>query len=391
MCTFKFHSLKLVGRVFAAAVCAVVVVAGAHGQCGSYSITASSGASIVPGTEDLGTHCDDCVQGFALPFPVSLYGTEYTWVNLSSNGNAQFTTGMSLYNNVCQPVVELGVAVLPHWDDLRTDGVDMGIFTSVSGTEPNRAAHIEWRAEYFEGGPANFELRMFETGTHFEIIYGVLGEGGFASTIGVQDADVAQTLYSCNTGGLITPGTKLTFACYGGPSGAGSASPGSVSACAGENTTLLSVAVTPGTNPPSTGITVTADLSSVGGSVSQQFLDDGTGTFSYLHTVPTNSAGGPRSLPFTVADAQGRSTQGVIGMTVLECPAPECDSIDFNGDELFPDTQDITDFIGVFGGGDCPTPPPGTCGDIDFNNDGLFPDTLDIDSLLSVFSGGACV
>ncbi|HEX2838789.1 MAG TPA: hypothetical protein VHN77_11770 [Phycisphaerales bacterium] len=65
-----------------------------------------------------------------------------------------------------------------------------------------------------------------------------------------------------------------------------------------------------------------------------------------------------------------------------------CDSVDFNGDGLFPDTADIDDFLSVFSGGSCST---GTCGDIDYNNDGLFPDTLDIDALLSVFSGGPCV
>jgi len=74
-----------------------------------------------------------------------------------------------------------------------------------------------------------------------------------------------------------------------------------------------------------------------------------------------------------------------IEMTAIE---QYCDSIDFNDDGLFPDTQDIGDFLSVFGGSACPT---GTCRDIDFNNDGLFPDTLDIDSLLSVFSGGACL
>ncbi len=67
-----------------------------------------------------------------------------------------------------------------------------------------------------------------------------------------------------------------------------------------------------------------------------------------------------------------------------------CDSIDFNGDSLFPDTQDIEDFIAVFSGAECPTG-ASQCGDIDFNNDELFPDTADIDSLLSVFSGGACL
>jgi len=69
-------------------------------------------------------------------------------------------------------------------------------------------------------------------------------------------------------------------------------------------------------------------------------------------------------------------------------PPSGCDTIDFNHDTLFPDTQDISDFLAVFAGAPCPTP---QCGDIDFNNDGLFPDTADIDSLLSVFSGGTCL
>ncbi len=68
---------------------------------------------------------------------------------------------------------------------------------------------------------------------------------------------------------------------------------------------------------------------------------------------------------------------------------PGCDTIDFNGDTLFPDTADIDDFLSVFSGDGCSNDP--NCGDIDFNNDTLFPDTLDIDALLSVFSGGACL
>ena len=66
---------------------------------------------------------------------------------------------------------------------------------------------------------------------------------------------------------------------------------------------------------------------------------------------------------------------------------PSCDSIDFNGDGLFPDNQDLQDFLDVFGGGACPT---GMCGDLDFNNDGLFPDNEDIVALFRVFGGGAC-
>ncbi len=67
-----------------------------------------------------------------------------------------------------------------------------------------------------------------------------------------------------------------------------------------------------------------------------------------------------------------------------------CRGIDFNNDSLFPDTQDITDFLNVFAGGACSTG-PGNCDPIDFNTDTLFPDTLDIDAFLSVFAGGPCL
>ncbi len=92
------------------------------------------------------------------------------------------------------------------------------------------------------------------------------------------------------------------------------------------------------------------------------------------------------------AATQGFSTSVTLPVVLtLGTPRPptgDCDSIDFNGDSLFPDTADIDDFLSVFSGGACST---GTCGDIDFNNDGLFPDTADVDALLSVFSGGPCL
>ena len=90
---------------------------------------------------------------------------------------------------------------------------------------------------------------------------------------------------------------------------------------------------------------------------------------------------------------------GITGLLVdLESveiiPGSACDSVDFNGDALFPDTQDIGDFLSVFAGGVCagqqPTDP--ACNtDIDFNNDTLFPDVADIESFLTVFAGGVCV
>src|SRR5213079_3376279 len=43
------------------------------------------GGSIVPGTTDIGNHCDDCVTTMALPFPYTLYDQTYNTINLSSN------------------------------------------------------------------------------------------------------------------------------------------------------------------------------------------------------------------------------------------------------------------------------------------------------------------
>lgn len=72
----------------------------------------------------------------------------------------------------------------------------------------------------------------------------------------------------------------------------------------------------------------------------------------------------------------------------------QCDSLDFNRDGIWPDTQDIDDFRSVFSGGPCGGQQPGDppCNtDIDFDNNGLFPDTADIDAFVRVFSGGPCV
>jgi DNA/RNA endonuclease G (NUC1) len=97
------------------------------------------------------------------------------------------------------------------------------------------------------------------------------------------------------------------------PTATGSASPASVTA---GGSALLSVNVTPGANPTSTGVSVTADLSSIGGSSSQAFADNGGNVFSFPATVSAGTAGGAKSIPFTVTDAEGRSVSGTIALTV---------------------------------------------------------------------------
>ena len=90
--------------------------------------------TIVPGTTDIGNHCDDCMTDDALPFPFPLYGQVFTSAHVSSNGNMQFVSNDPAFANSCLPAPTFNYAILPHWDDLMTTDTGHGIFTSVSGS-----------------------------------------------------------------------------------------------------------------------------------------------------------------------------------------------------------------------------------------------------------------
>jgi endonuclease G len=97
-------------------------------------------------------------------------------------------------------------------------------------------------------------------------------------------------------------------------SGIGSANPSSVQV--GESSTL-SVAVSPASDPTSTGITVTADLSSIGGSAMQAFSGVGN-NFTFLATVSVGTTPGLKTLPVSISDAQGRNASASILLTVQQ-------------------------------------------------------------------------
>jgi hypothetical protein len=93
--------------------------------------------------------------------------------------------------------------------------------------------------------------------------------------------------------------------------------------------TLLTVNVSPAIAPSSTGIGVNADLTSIGGSASQQFYDDAThgdqtagdNVFSYLQTVGAFIPTGVKNIVANITDAQARSATAPITITVQ---SPTC-------------------------------------------------------------------
>ena len=108
------------------------------------------------------------------------------------------------------------------------------------------------------------------------------------------------------------------------PTGVGAADPNNV--MVGENT-VLTVAVTPGENPTSSGVTVTADLGPIGGDAAQAFVDDGSGNdatagdlvFTFTATVGDVEVG-DKVITATIEDAEDRSGTALINLTVAGAP-----------------------------------------------------------------------
>jgi hypothetical protein len=111
------------------------------------------------------------------------------------------------------------------------------------------------------------------------------------------------------------------------PVAVGSANPSSLQQ---GNPTLLTVNVTPGANPTSTGLSIFGNLQSIGGAVSQQFFDDGThgdatagdNIFSFSINIASGTTPGTKSLPITITDAQARTASSSIALTIQPPPPP---------------------------------------------------------------------
>jgi plastocyanin len=224
---------------------------------GNYTVATATG-TIVPGTVDIGNHTDDGTTTIALPFAYQLYGQTYNNITLSSNGNAQFVGGNTDYTNVCLPAPPSAdpwtYTIFPYWDDLYTVNTGYGIYTSISGTAPNRIFNIEWRAQYYPGtGTANFELRLYEGQQRFDVIYGTLTGGNTSATAGVQGPTGFVTQYFCNgSGGAATGAVIYTILPCASPTITPSVPP-ATSTSTNTPTRTASPTVPTGTPPPATG------------------------------------------------------------------------------------------------------------------------------------------
>ena len=188
------------------------------GLC-SYEFTTGADA-IVPGDTNIGNFADDGDTLVTLPFSFTLYDQTFNAVNVSSNGRADFVcvNEPGGFASACLPapdnVCPFDYTIFPNWSDYRTDIVGegcanfasgCGIFTSVSGSAPNRIFNIEWRVVYFADHTqtANFELRLYENDPNlrFDFIFGTVQPGSDQLYVsGVQGPGGTFTEDFCDAG-----------------------------------------------------------------------------------------------------------------------------------------------------------------------------------------------
>lgn len=142
--------------------------------------------------------------------------------------------------------------------------------------------------------------------------------------LGCQDTD-----NNANDFATLTPfngrNTSTSFnTCSGGGTTLFAAMNANPSIVTPPGSTLLTVTVIPATTPPSTGITVVGNLTSIGGSPSQTFFDNGTNgdvtagdnVFSYSAAIAAGTAGGSYNVTGVAQDLQGRTVNVNATITV---------------------------------------------------------------------------
>ena len=216
----------------------------------------------------------------------------------------------------------------PVANEFRLSNIRGTIAMAKLAGDPNSATN-QWFVNLTENS-ANLDAQN----GGFTVFARVLGDG-----MGVVDAIAAQPIFNLGYlgvafsdtpiidyfGGAISRGhlvniNSMTVIEYTLTS-TGIASPASAPT---GTSVLFTVTVTPGTNPASTGTTVTADLSSIGGSAAQTLFDDGTNgdvvsgdnVFSFLATVGSGTSSGAHSITVNVSDSISRTGTTSLALTV---------------------------------------------------------------------------
>jgi hypothetical protein len=168
---------------------------------------------------------DDSVARIGLPWPVYVYGTAYTSVWVSSNGNLQLGvtagTAQGTYLNAALPSAGLSakVGVALFWDDLNefpTATPPQGVFYRSVNFGGQPAFVVSWRAQQFQdiGYPyVRAEVIFYEHSRNITFQYLETGnQNGASATIGIQKSPSGPaSQWSYNRSNAVVTDEELTF------------------------------------------------------------------------------------------------------------------------------------------------------------------------------------
>ena len=302
----------------------------------SVNTTGSTAIRVSYNLRDIDGSTDNAVQPVALQYRVGASGN---FANLPAGFVADASTGPSLATLVTpvsvtlpaaadnQPLVQIRIITTDAVGSDEWIGIDDISVTGTGGSTNPGGTITAGPLSYSAGDPITLTVAV-TPGTNLAST-GITVTGNLAS-IGLGTpafADQGNNTFTFNgtipiglSGGAksisatitdanspprtgTTPSISVTILSPTAPTGSGSASPSSVPA---GGTTQLTVNLTSGSNPPSSGLSVTGDLSAIGGGSAEVFQSGANNSFTFAATVNAATTLGNKTLPITIADSQGR-------------------------------------------------------------------------------------
>ncbi len=127
----------------------------------TYSILSSS--LFNPSGTEQGWNADDGSWSYDLAFSFPYYGSEYSTVNICSNGFLDFAGFSNDYYNSTAKLIN-NIRIAPLWDDLRTD-ISLEDDIYIDDSVPSRLM-IRWQGRtYASGSLVSFAVVLFEGGS----------------------------------------------------------------------------------------------------------------------------------------------------------------------------------------------------------------------------------
>jgi endonuclease G, mitochondrial len=299
-------------------------------------ITANDNWSGVPGI--IGYRGDDINTGIAVDPQTIVVDGSSSPVNVIANATdptASLSGGIYEFDTLANPTVAMqgsGTADVPHLViSINTSGVTaLHISYNLRDLDDSDAAIQPFALQYRVGNTGNY--------TNIPAAFVADASNDGSSTLvtpvsvnlpaAVENQPLVQlriiTTNAIGNDAMVGMDDISVTGTGGGQVNLGGSGSSNPTVVAPGNPSLLTVHVTPANTPASTGITVFADLSEIGGGVTQTLFDNGTNgdvtagdnIFSLSYLVPLGTPGGSYNLIATIGDAQKRTATASIPLGV---------------------------------------------------------------------------